>query len=325
MRYALRIAALAVALVGCGCGRDDKAELTTDDLGPVETQSADYEAWGGPTKNANGFVDTGVDRCDTLLYSCLDYAAGAVVDYHKAEDPDVPGRWYRDDARTCGPGNGSQTSFSRDMAIGLAFCMWQAADTQGAKDFLAYNSAHGGLMGDGDPNLTEAGPFVTYLFKTIVAKAESTPLPEKPADPNPDAGTSQQLVDPLHGFVADITVLGVLLDGLMTGALNDAETFVLKDQANRQADNALFHTVYHKYLDGKQGEALRSLNNTQWFPHDRLPSSADRKAYYLWERDEPGADWNPDPSTPARVYSGTDYRFVVAVLSGTLREAKPKK
>jgi len=311
------LASLAMGLTACS--HDDRATQTTNDLGPLRTKAAHYLTWSRPKTDAAGFdVD---DQCDAIQRSCFRVLAGEAVNYASAQDPAAPGRWYRDSARSCGPANGtSNSSFSRDMALGLGLCLWQKADVANAKAFLAYADAHGGAMGDGPADTTRIGLMVTHLYKTLIAKAESTPLPERPADPNPNVDTAPALTDVLTGFQAHITMVGILWDGLMYGGLTPVELEIVKDQAKRQPRNALYQAILHKFTDGDQSVATSVLMDKSLFPEEHLPTSAERCASYLWERDNLPGDWGP--CSPGTEFSGTDFLFVFAVVDDEIREPK---
>lgn len=308
-----------------GCAHHDKSKPTQQDLGPLIQKAAHYIAWAQTTPGLiDGFGFPTDDQCDAVQRACYRYVGGAAVNYQAAQDPSEPGRWYRDSARSCGPGHGSQTGFSRDMALGLGFCLWQAGDVTNAKAFLAYAAAHNDLTSpDGGADITKLGIVMRYLFKTMVAKGELTPMPDRPADPNPDNTTQSptqlktKSLDILTGYNAGLVVTGIYWDGLMHGGVSDVEMAVLRDQAARQHRNALFQAFLHKFTDGDQQTAIAVASDEKLFPSDRLPTSCDRSASYLWERDV-GPDWEPG-AVPCKVWSGTDLIFLVAILSGQIR------
>lgn len=267
-------------------------------------------------------MDTEVDRCDSLLTSCLSYAAGGKVDYKMAQDAQVPGLWYRDSHHKCLASSGAtKADFSRDMALGLLICLMQANDVANAKAFLAHADANGGQMAPGgDVHINAIQPLTHYLYESFIAHANSLPMPAHPGNVDPSAKAGQQLTyDLLAGSDAHLAVLGVLVDGLIHGSLLTVEKDFVEHEANRQPNNGFFQFVLHKYTDGQQDAAISLLGNQAWFPETRLPTSADRSTYFLWERDQDQKDWAPSSVTPAQTFSGTDYSWLVALMAGDVR------
>ncbi len=90
---------------------------------------------------------SGLD-CDGLLWSGLARAAGANVDLLAARTSE--GVWWRRQVvdGNCYP-DGSQSSISRDMFVGLLAGLVEAGDTQTVRETIDYARAHGGKMGEG--------------------------------------------------------------------------------------------------------------------------------------------------------------------------------
>jgi len=313
---------ILLVLTLAACSHSTKSQPTTANVDQLRTKAANYIAWG---KAQAGLIDgqgfPTDDACDALERACLYMAGGAKVNYAAAEDPTTPGLWYRDSARTCGPANNtSESRFSRDMADGLGLCLWQADDTQRAKDTIAYVNANQGYI-DPDAKILLGVP-LAYLFETLIAKADSTPLPTAPSDPNvEDTTQTASLTTPvLSNYVAHLTEIGILWDGLMHGGVSAVEMDVLKNEAAAMPRNALFQAILHKYTDGDQSAALTVAMDETLFPNDRLPTSCDHHASYLWEWDV-DSNWQPDPA-PCVTWAGTDLVFLYAVVADEMRGDK---
>lgn len=313
MRY-LFIAILLLA----GCTHKHKAQDTQNPTDRLWEKHEKYIAWSNDRVNQSGFdID---DPCDSIQRTCLRFVGGANPNYREAQNPNEPGRWYRDSARSCGPASGtSDSGFSRDMAVALGLCFWQAADVDNAKAFMTYVGAHQGRMApDGPYATTDIGLVLPHLFRAIIAKAGNTPLPPKPAEI--DIHTQRlrwKGVPDLTGFRAHIAMLGVVLSGSLYGGLNALEMEFVKRQAGRQSQNALYQAVFHKYTDGDQTDAITILTNPSLFPDDNLPTSVERDDSYLWEHDQ--EDWSPELDKPAKTWTGTDFLFASAIVLGQLR------
>lgn len=267
-----------------------------------------YQVKNEEIEDLHGFVDTGVDKCDSLLTSCLAHAAGKAVAWRDAEDPKEPGRWYRDSGHSCTVASGqTDNGFSADMALGLLLCAITDNDLGAAQRFLAYVDAHGGLMspdGDGVVNLMQ--PLVRYLYKSFIANYQGFAPP-----PYPEAKTFG-----IRPFEVHLLALGAIEHAAITGNLNDAEILALRAAAVGTKRNAMLEYILHRFTDGNEDDVVAELRDPSLFPVDRLPTSADRGPYYLWEHGPD--DWIPSGSQPPTRFSGTDLSVVVALLNGEI-------
>ncbi len=256
-----------------------------------------------------GFID--LEACDSVLYSGLLGAAGADVTLTAARDGS--GTWTRNPTRDCYTDGGSDSTFSRDMYMGL---LWYAAETKNlalVQETYDYCNAHstniglGCVFGKGsilDPK---------YIISPNLVATTAELLYRLGGEDHPIArNLYTKESSGLSGFQAHLSVLHILLRGKLTGSIPQSSLDRLAEQIDRQPSNALFQLAYHKYHDGDQAAAIEGLSNEAWFPANRLPSSADRCEQYIFQRDF-GADWMPCPEEN-KTHSGTDFLFATKLL-----------
>jgi hypothetical protein len=120
-----------------------------------------------------------------------------------------------------------------------------------------------------------------------------------------------------YDFQAHLEVIRIWLEGEIYGAITDTQLKKLEAYAKRESENALFLAIYAKYSSGDFSSALKALER---FPAGRLPNSSDHKTEYLYQRamkkpdGSVNPDWLPAPET-GEIFSGTDYNFVIHVMS----------
>lgn len=263
------------------------------------------------TKAEQGYAGfTDLDNCDSVLYSGLLGAGGAVVDLTAARLAD--GTWTRNPTRDCYADGGSDSTFSRDMFMGLLWWTFENSRldvAQATYDYCALQptfTVTGCIFGQGslfDPKYIITQNGLATLTRLITTLGGS----DHPVIDNLYTKESSGLV----GFEANLAVLHILLRGRLENSVSDLNLAVLKEQADRQPQNALFQFAYHKYTDGDQTSAIAVLENEQYFPADRLPTSADRCEEYLWQRDY-GKDWIP--CDDGKTHPGADFLFLTQQL-----------
>lgn len=325
-----------IVLSACGCSKRDKPAI--DPVTPLTTlddKAGVYEAQLSEALDLQGFVH---DRCDGLLFRTLLAVARGVEDRElilSAREPS--GKWHRHPLKDCyidDRDNGSKSTISNDMLLGLAWWAWEFKAADVVKGVIDYGKAHNWNMGDGDPFRTIMRPSLIITYYDIARKLgvdAGTPLfPLLEQErwggevSTMNYGTVLQLnlytdeVSLQTGYEAHLQVLHTLLRAHVLGAASVVDLDVLKSQAERQPNNALFQAAYHLYADGDQSEALKALENEAWFPATRLPTAADRCPEYLFQRDE--VEWagcSPDGKRP---HSATDFRFALKVAQNKLRK-----
>jgi hypothetical protein len=293
--------------------RDNKpVESTSSEA--LANKKAFYCSEGRRVLSERGFMD---DRCDSLLFTSLFSTACGGVDLSAWEDP--AGKWHRNPQRDCfinGAPNGSASSISRDMFLGLWHAKWSQKDGMDIREMRQYGEANNWVMGEAKDN-------ETLLSRCLLTPQLITLLKEMDRQLGGQVGNPSQLRNtdnsgdalPVNtGFRAHLDVLRILLQGRVFGAITDAEKALLKDQAERQPNNALYVAAYEKYHGGTKAHSL--LLSEAHFPNGRLPTSSEHCINYLHSRDDSDSDWQPC-AEENKEHDGTDFVFAAWVALGS--------
>lgn len=320
MQYLLLMACI---MASAGCSYFDKHEkkasdpLNADQLSRLHAVSDVYAADGNEAEDAAGFVHS---TCDGLLFTALYDALSGSANVLKAQAE--PGHWYRHpDHATC------SNDISRDMLIGLAWWAWETGAGKVAQDVVDYAKAHNMKMGEGPVDVVTMSPELLDTFYQVSKYFGGANDPEldKAAEQIRQEQEANHLTSlPLPGgFLGHLLVLHELLRAHIYGGSSTYQLAVFKQKASEQPNNALFQAAYHLYDGGDQSEAYRILDDTRYFPADKLPTAGERCEEYLWQRDEEtraGGDWAPcDVPAGTKPWSGTDLRFALKVAENKMR------
>jgi hypothetical protein len=254
--------------------------------------------------------------CDSTLFSGLvGSVPGITVDLPAARKDGV---WTRNPDIDCYTEGLSKSSFSRDMFVGVLW--WSVANKRldVLEDVYQYCEQQtqfplgGCFIGQGsvsDPRHWMSPNLVDTLAESIVYLGGENHFVAR------GLYSGESDVD---GFQAHLSVLHVLLRGKIQNSLSDRQLRILKSQAERQPQNALFQAAYHKYSDGDQSAAIQILMNPALFPNDSLPSTSNYCTEWLWQRDFSNEkDWTPCPEQ-AKLHSGGDFLFAAALILGDI-------
>lgn len=263
---------------------------------------------------ANGeSVQWNIHQCDSLLHASLFDVACGNVPIEKFMDDS--GQWFRTTTHDCfvdGKENGSDSTISKDMFRGLFHALLSDKRKNLVDKTIEYGKANNWVMGQAIDDKVLAGkcvmtPNLINELYDLQGKLELNRL----------EGSSSDSIGQNTGFRAHLDVLAVLFHGRLYGAISDIELETLKWQADRQPDNSLFNFAYRLYnKEHSISQALAILDNAQYFPKDRLPTSSDRCVGNLFEHDKKDSDWSPCPKEKL-THSGTDLVFAISVLDGT--------
>ena len=253
-------------------------------------------------QDEHGFIDS--RECDSLLFTGLvSCVPGVAVDIMAAFDP-KSGTWHRRPIeKSCYPDH-SKSTISRDMGIGLAWHCYVHDRKDIAEAVVKYALTHFGIMGKAINfkvlmGRCFIGPGLLSTFARISGKYKM--LWYLPMD-TPGAPV-------LESYQAHLQVLHKLLRHKLKGTDPKKDRILLK-QAERSPLNPLFQVAI-----GNTEEAKRLLQQEKYWPSGRLPTSHDRKASWLLQRD-PGSDWEPVSSL--HQHSGGDYLFCMALCNGDI-------
>ncbi|SMF22751.1 hypothetical protein [Pseudobacteriovorax antillogorgiicola] len=267
--------------------------------------------------------------CDGLLFNSLRAVAGAPVDMFLAEDPQVPGRFYRNWRQDCYKNhladkpNSSKSTISRDMLIG--FLHWTLSEQRAdlATNLVNYGKSRSiqgiplaWVVGEGQIGRAEMPPGLIQNAYDVIEKITGTPSPLR--------DVNFQVWSSCNGYPCHLQTLAALLRWRLDGQLSSQAMTTLEAVADREIHNAMYNAVYGRIAisDIHIERAYQSLLNEQWFPGDRLPSNRDRKGHYIFERDyikngSTNPSWLPSDE-PKKVYSGTDFLFAAATILGVV-------
>ncbi len=256
-------------------------------------------------------------KCDGLLFTSLHGLACDYVDIGQFQKE--PGVWKRSPSKDCFAMGESKTGISRDMLTGLIFLAWNRGNLEILEDLIEYGENNNWDMCDGE-YLSEKW----RLGRCIMSPTLKATLYEVATKLGYECGSRCKLArsvpqvwDPHEtGFRAHLLQLQILLRGLVQGGINDNQLEQLNWQRERAPDNALFQATHALYTDGDFSHAIRILLDTNHFPEQSLPTTAQHCSSYLWERD-PGSDYQP--CEPLKYHDGTDFLLVSAIILGELR------
>lgn len=309
----MRLLILTLLLSGCSYFKRDNKPVEATQSEAVKAKKEFYCAEGRKILESKGFMD---DRCDALLFTSLFDASCGGGNIGRFEGD--PGKWHRNPERDCfinGQPNGSASSISRDMFLGLWHSLYKSGDLANIKEIISYGEKNSWVMGEAKDDATLVSrclltPQLISLLFDIESKLAGRSLLD--GEPNSsDAG-------PLNtGFRAHLDILRTHLSGLTRGGLSGSELSLVVDQAKRQPRNALFVALAAKYGKASPDAAYSILLDESLYPANRLPTSADRCINYLNSRDqEDETDWKPCPAE-GLTHDGTDFVFAASILDGT--------
>jgi len=314
------------------CKKTEEPQPTKNPSQLLDEKAANYMVWSKEVRDEFGFIH---GHCDSLLFSSLYCdALGDQCDVNIFQAEGEPGQWFRHAKQDCfvdGQDNGSKTTISRDMFLGLFQYLWKTGNGEAVKRIVEFGKVQDPkfYMGQGindferESRTNLRGPLTGTLFQMLF----------KLTGEDDDRRKNLQLDNPAaSGFEAHLAVRHIYLRALVNGAMSDLELRIVKGYRDSQPMNAFFQAVYHRYKDGDQTDAINLLLREELFPSDRLPTGGDRCEEYLfqrdYDRDEELGDWAPclvknedgsvnEPATTearAKKYSGVDLLDTWCVL-----------
>lgn len=267
--------------------------------------------------------------CDSLLFQSF-YEMATFGDLDLALYQGEPGQFFRKPSHDCfyrdeagePVSNGSKTTISRDMFLGLFLWIYVNDDLQKSKDLIDFGKKQSPafFMGDGVSALeresrTHLRPSLigTLYQLTYRLEGEDNPLRYTPFIP-----TAR-----VDGYQLHLVVTHTLLRGLIFDGISNSELGVLKDAVQKQPANAYYQAVYHHFKDGDQSKAIEILLDETLFPADRLPSGKDRCSDYIFQRDDDRHvpdpdkdDWKPCKDGSDEVHTGVDFLWTYRIIKG---------
>lgn len=259
-------------------------------------------------------------ECDSLLYASLWGIACEKIPIEDFEGH--PGKWYRTTKKDCfippNTRNGSKSTISNDMLLGLMHYLWHTRDKANLIEIAAYGKANDWVMGESEGS-TEAKSRVVMSYNLINLLHDMLSSPDR-FDVVVHDSVRALITNPFGtnvGYRAHLEVLRILLEARVYGAITASDKDVLKRHANRQPDNALYQLAYALFQSNHGLDRTVDLLLGNNFPPYTLPTNLNHCTPYLFSHDKDNNDWEPCPDRPA-VFPGIDYVFAVSILDGTI-------
>lgn len=297
----MRLLALFLILLSLACGRSQADRPQASDRDALAAKAQTYATLVLDVQAEAGFIHA--DECDSLLFSSL-LAASGYADVAVTAAEASPGRWLRRPASLpeCWLNGLSRSTISRDQLLGVLWWAWRHQRLDVLDRLWAYGAQRAWLMGEdnlggGHTVLVPILPLVARVRKALGGPDSLyayLPLPS-------------EFDDGKTGFEAHLQVLQLMLDDEVRGGLGPSARARLREQAERQPQNPLF-----RLAAGDVDEATRLLLEHPAWPEGRLPTTADRKAPWVLERDY-GPDWEPGMLEEKQL-TGADLLFVAHLI-----------
>lgn len=300
MRYNIiyHLALFLISLSACNwLPKDHKEQATVNPLDALRIKADKVLALSKQNLDPNTGWPLDVS-CDGLTFTSLYALAGGSSDIFKAEDQDMPGRYFRDALHKCGTDNGSSaTTQSQDAFIMMATLIWKLNDLHHVKEIVDYLKANDLYVGVPHNDITLMSSAVFNTYTIMLAKLQDMPSPPVVDNPDPNlSAPALAMTSLITGFRAHLLVMHIYDRGKIYGAINDIEYQLLKSQAERQPRNTLFSAIYKKFTNGDQSAGIADLMDESRWPSDKQCSTDERCVPYLWSTDDDPSDWAACPA-----------------------------
>lgn len=202
-----------------------------------------------------GWLATGV--CDSMLWTGLAAASKGIhpVSLAASEYPAEPGRFNRRPAPFCGPGAGSKTTWSRDMAMGLLIGAWKTKQLSLLERHAEYGVQNLWKMGEplADGRVLYTPAMIGMLYQTIYALGGSD---------NDNRRWPAAYPSGLVDYQAHLQALGIWLRGAITptefNAISSKMLARIDEHASRQPACPLYAHLKGLY-NGDMGTTVDLL------------------------------------------------------------------
>jgi hypothetical protein len=329
MKYLVLFALLFTSCGGFFQKKDNKPKPTIQTLEELNLKASDYARWTADLENSEGIIPH--FKCDSLLFQSLyEVATNGDLDMKIYEGD--PGQWFRKSTHNCfyrndegePVKNGSSTTISRDMFLGLFIWLWVNKDLESVEDLISYGKSADPewFMGDGVNFLeresrTHLRPSILGTLYQLVYRLGGEDNPNRTYFPYTPDGS-------LNGYQRHLVVTHTLLRGILFDGLSDYDLGELETACSEQPANAYYCAVFHHFKDGDQSQAISSLFDQDLFPDDRLPYRSERCSDYIFQRDDDRVDpdptnddWKPchDGSGDGEIMPGVDFLWATWVIN----------
>lgn len=250
-------------------------------------------------------------KCDTLLFDALGVIGGQRVNLGFFFDGK---RWFRTIGRDCMETGNSKSDISKDMLKGVTLAILNANDRNFMQKTVDYLRSSDWFAGDAiNHKVRVSRCFISPPQRAemceVLAKLGGSDLKHLRAIP---VCVSKNQTN----FRQHLEALTILICHFTRGKISRSMLSAIKHYIERYPDNAVWAFLHDIYVSGNLKHTMKILKDERYFPRNRLPTSDDRKAKYLWERDL--NEYQPDDSAVKKVYPGTDLIFVVGLIEWEL-------
>ena len=282
-----RVKFVFILTLMAACGRKPAPESKPLKHAELQEQRNVYLEDTRDVEDASGFVHS---VGDGLLFTCLRYWSGAgnVTPFDAIR---ADGRPLRHPLIQPGV---SATPFSRDMFVGLLYCM-DAADDKRLDEVARSVGGYGRAL-----NWDLCGPAPEYLISATdrLSRCQMTPalvatfyelIARRGLECDAYCQDKRQAWQPpnilTRGFARHLDVLHLALRIRLTGQSTLAQRHMLQKAAEDEPRNALFAAAYAQAVTGDYSQAVLLLTDRRLFPDTAPPSPANYCTEYLWQRD----------------------------------------
>lgn len=252
----------------------------------------------------DGFIEH--DCCDSLLFTSLVGSVGHKVDIEAAIDE--MGAWQRRPTHSpCYP-EGSKSSISRDMLLGLMWYIWRNNRLDLAEEMWAYGKKHSWIMGVGDPARIYLTPGLQATLAEIIFQLGGS-------NHWFSRNMPQVWTKGLDGYQLHLEALHILLRGELMGHVTSSMKESIDDMASRYIQNQLFTLAKARFSDDQYSASFNGtltavgLQDVDLWPNDRLPTSLDRDSHWLFEDNDLSKGTDPN-----KIHTGGDLVFCAGLL-----------
>lgn len=230
---------LALALVGCSTVSKHEPEAIAFDK--IKALQAKYDLKNAEVQLAPGSNWPSLTDCDATLWAGETAAAGFMVDLHLAEH--APGEIHRRPVAPCWTKEegdvGSKSTISSDMILGYMLGLWKQGDLEAMQRLADYGDAHDWVMGE---PISELGR--VYLKSNLQGTLGRMIYALSAEKDDREIRKITHLSAPGGAdFEKHLLVLGIYLDGEVSGEINDNDKAALSAVALEAPANYFFGAV----------------------------------------------------------------------------------
>lgn len=269
----------------CSCSYIGKKHLPVETNSKITQLLLKVHTYASLYPTAADSYGWGADKCDGLLFASLGATANLPINI--MQDEKEPGKWDRHPSFDCYPASAPST-ISKDMLTGLMFYLLKSGNKDALRRLETYGSAHHWIMGEGEFSRVYMTPSMVLRLRAMIGKTT------------------------VSDFEDHLDALAILTNGAINGGISTTELSRIEMLLREQPRNALYGAIYHKYSDGDQTVPTDILLDESLFPADRLPTTDDRCANYLWQKSDD--EWKPCGG--ASQHDGIDLLFAASIIQG---------